>query len=251
MRWKNIKILNKNFEKYSQKSDPAVPEISWLANELTEQEKKLGWRLIFDGNTTDGWRGANDKKFPEVGWEIQDGNLMVLASGGAESRKGGDIVTREEFSSFELELDYMITEGANSGIKLFVVEGLVDGPGSAIGLEYQILDVKNEATENHSAGSLYDLIGAVNISENRKKIRINGPGSWNKARIVVKGKAVEHWLNNLKVVEYERGSPEFRELVAGSKFAIYPGFGEAESGHNLLQEHGHQVAFRSVKIREL
>jgi len=258
VRWKNIEILTEDIEKFRMETDPDVPEVSWLVNKLTETEKRKGWRLLWDGETTKGWRGANADKFPEFGWEMKNGNLSVIESGGAESRNGGDIVTEKEFSSFELELDFMITEGANSGIKYFVVEGIQKGQGSAIGLEYQILDdkqhpdAKKGVNGNRTVASLYDLIKAENLSEpNRNSKRFNEGGRWNKARLVVKGKHVEHWLNNVKVVEYERGSQIYRNLVAKSKYAKYPDFGEAPKGHILLQDHGNRVSFRSIKIREL
>ena len=259
VRWKNIEILTEDIEKYRMETDPDVPEVSWLVNKLTETEKRKGWRLLWDGETTKGWRGANADKFPEFGWEIKNGILTVLESGGAESRNGGDIVTEKEFSSFELELDFMITSGANSGIKYFVAEGIQKGQGSAIGPEYQILDdkqhpdAKNGVNGNRTLASLYDLIKAENLSEpdrNSSK-RFNGVGQWNKARLVVSGNHVEHWLNNVKVVEYERVSQIFRNLVAKSKYAKYPNFGEAPRGHILLQDHGNKVSFRSIKIREL
>ena len=258
VRWKNIEILTEDIEKYRMETDPDVPEVSWLVNKLTETEKRKGWRLLWDGETTKGWRGANADKFSEFGWEIKNGNLSVIESGGAKSRNGGDIVTEKEFSSFELELDFMITEGANSGIKYFVVEGIQKRQGSAIGLEYQILDdkrhpdAKKGVNDNRTVASLYDLIKAENLSEpDRNSKRFNEGGQWNKTRLVVKGKHVEHWLNNVKVVEYERGSQIYRNLVANSKYAKYPNFGEAPKGHILLQDHGNRVSFRSIKILEL
>ena len=259
VQWKNIEILTEEIEKFRVETNPDVPEVSWLVNKLTENEKRRGWRLLWDGETTKGWRGANADRFPEFGWETKDGILSVLESGGAESRNGGDIVTEDEFSSFELELDFMITEGANSGIKYFVIEGIQKGKGSAIGLEYQILDDKNHpdakqgVNGNRTVASLYDLIKAENLSEpdNKDNKRFNMGEQWNKTRLVVKGTHVEHWLNNLKVVEYERGSQIYRNLVAKSKYANYPNFGEAPKGHILLQDHGNKVSFRSIKIREL
>lgn len=257
VRWKNIRILTEDVPDFRTKCDPDVAEVSWLVNQLTTHEKRKGWRLLWDGESTEGWRKANDDHFPEMGWKIDNGELIVEESGGAESRHGGDIVTKQEFSRFELELDFKITEGANSGIKYFVAEGLKQGPGSAIGLEFQILDdqrhpdAKKGTKGNRTVGSLYDLIKAENLSEpNRTDKRVNGPDRWNKARLVVKKSHVEHWLNNIKVVQYQRGSQIYRNLVAYSKYAQYPDFGEAPSGHILLQDHGNRVSFRSIKIRE-
>jgi hypothetical protein len=151
----------------------------------------------------------------------------------------------------------MITEGANSGIKYFVDTGLNQAQGSAIGLEYQILDdgkhpdAKAGVGGNRTLASLYDLIPAANLSEpDRKEKRFSGVGQWNRARIVVQGSHVEHWLNNIKVVEYERGTQMFRALVAKSKYNVWPNFGELPKGHILLQDHGDRVSFRSIKIRE-
>ena len=180
-----------------------------------------------------------------------DGVLTVLESGGGEAEAGGDIITVDPFSSFELKLEFKITPGANSGIKYFVDPELNKGQGSAIGLEFQILDderhpdAKMGRDGNRTLGSLYDLIAAP---EDKK---INPVGEWNEARIVARGNHVEHWLNGEGVVEFERGSPEFRRLVAESKYRIWKNFGELPEGHILLQDHGNRVSFRNIKVREI
>lgn len=219
-------------------------------NFLSEKEKKEGWRLLFDGKSTNGWRGAYKETFPEYGWTVENGELIVLPSGGAESQHGGDIITVDQYDNFELAFDFKLTEGANSGVKYFVVERQPKSPGSAIGLEFQVLDderhpdAKMGMNGNRTVGSLYDLIPA-------KDKTVKPIGEWNQARIVVRGKHVEHWLNSAKVVEYERGSPEFRKLVAGSKYKKFENFGEAPQGHLLLQDHGDRVAYRNIKLRRL
>lgn len=257
VQWRDMKILTDNLEEYRMKNDPDVEVLNWVPNYLTETEKRHGWRLLWDGETTDGWRQANADDFPDRGWVIEDGTLSVIESDGTES-PFGDIVTEQEFSDFVFEVEFKLTEGANSGIKYFVLEGLNPGSGSEIGPEFQILDDKNHpdagqgVAGNRTLASLYDMISAENLSEeNRDDIRFKGVGAWNKARIVAKGNHVEHWLNNVKVVEYERGSQIYRNLVQKSKYNVYEDFGEAEMGHILLQDHGNRVSFRSIKIREL
>ncbi|MPY86311.1 MAG: DUF1080 domain-containing protein [Luteitalea sp.] len=220
------------------------------ANTLTPEEERDGWTLLFDGTSTDGWRAAYGDTFPQHGWAVENGELVVLESGGGESKHGGDIVTVDQYSSFEVMLDVKLTPGANSGIKYFVTEQQGGGGASAIGLEYQLLD--DERHPDAKAGrpgtrmlaSLYDLIPA----EDRT---INPPGEWNTARIVSRDRHVEHWLNGTKVLEYERGSAAYRKLVAESKYAKWESFGEADKGRILLQDHGNRVAFRNIKVRVL
>jgi hypothetical protein len=247
--WKNIRIMTKDLEKYSQKS-PLEPLMT--NNALTHGEMDEGWKLLWDGVTTKGWRGAKLEGFPEGGWVIQDGALSVLASGGGEAEAGGDIVTTEMYEDFELKVDFRISEGANSGIKYYVDTELNQGAGSSIGLEYQILDdAKHPDAKlgNHKGSrtlaSLYDLIQA-----DTTKI-VNPIGSWNHARIKSEDNHVEHWLNGVKVLEYERKSEAYRKLVSESKYVTWPNFGEADQGHILLQDHGDFVSFKNIKIRNL
>jgi hypothetical protein len=220
-------------------------------NTLTPAETQAGWRLLWDGQTSTGWRSPRRATFPAKGWQMQDGVLFVRRSDGSEGGVGGDIVTVEKFAHFELSVDFKLSPGANSGIKYFVNAELNQGAGSAIGLEYQVLDderhpdAKAGKNGNRTVASLYDLYPA------RADKPINPPGQWNTARIVVRGAHVEHWLNGMKVVEYERGTEQFRRDVAESKYKVWPAFGELPEGHILLQDHGDDVSYRNIKIRVL
>ncbi|MHA7943826.1 3-keto-disaccharide hydrolase [Formosa sp. 3Alg 14/1] len=247
--WKNIKILTDSLSKYSKKS-PIEPIVT--KNKLTIDEKKKGWKLLWDGETTKGWRGAKLETFPESGWVIENGILSVLASGGAESTAGGDIVTSESYGDFELTVDFKVNEGGNSGIKYYVDTNLNKGAGSSIGLEYQILDDDlhpDAKLGNHegsrTVSSLYDLIQA-DINK-----PIHPVGEWNTAYINSKNNHVEHWLNGSKVLEYERKSDDFKVLVSESKYAKWPNFGELKHGQILLQDHGDLVSFKNIKIRPI
>ncbi len=254
--WKNIRIITENVQEYLTTADPEVPQVSYLKNELTPWEKDHGFRLLWDGKTSTGWRGAKLDDFPESGWIIKDGVLSIKGSDGGEATGPGDIVTTKLYSDFELELEFRITEGANSGIKYFVDPGLNKGEGSAIGCEFQILDDKKHPDAkmgvmgNRTLGSLYDLITAKNLSTKGRSKDFKGIGQWNKARIVSRNGKVEHWLNNEKVVAYDRFSPMFEALVNYSKYQQWENFGRWPEGAILLQDHGNDVSFRSIKIRE-
>ena len=259
VKWRNIRIKTDNLEAESWPADPSVTEVSYLVNELSPMEKRKGWRLLWDGKTTNGWRGAKLDGFPESGWQMKDGILTVLATDGGESTGPGDIITKDQFSNFVLELEFMITEGANSGIKYFVDPGINKGSGSAIGCEFQILDdkkhpdAKKGVKGNRTIASLYDLIAAENLTvkEVSKARMFKGVGKWNKARIVSDNGKVQHWFNNEKVIEYDRWSQTFKALVNYSKYKNWPEFGRWPQGHILLQDHGNTVHFRSIKIKEL
>lgn len=255
VRFRKIRVITDRPQRYAM-PETKLEQQGWLNNRLSPGEARAGWKLLWDGRTTNGWRSAKGPTFPAKGWAIKDGILSVEPSGGAESTNGGDIITTRDYSDFELSVDFRLTPGANSGIKYFVDPNLLKGEGSAIGLEYQLLDdarhpdAKMGRDGNRTLGSLYDLITARNLSDpDSPGKRINPPGEWNRALLVVRGNHVEHWLNGFKVVDYERGSPEFRRLVAMSKYAKWPRFGEWKTGPILLQDHGDRVDFRSIKLR--
>ena len=256
VRWRNILIKTDNLESERIRSDPEVPELSYLINKLSPGEIRRGWRLLWDGKTSTGWRGAKLDHFPDPGWEINNGVLTIHGTEGKEAAGPGDIVTEQLFSEFDLELQFMISEGANSGVKYFVDAELNRGEGSAIGCEFQLLDDKNHPDAklgvkgNRTLGSLYDLIAAENLSVRGRSKQFKGIGLWNSARIVVNKGKVEHWLNNEKVIEYDRHSQTFKALVAYSKYSKWPGFGQWPQGRILLQDHGNTVHFRSIKVKE-
>ncbi|MBR2015568.1 MAG: DUF1080 domain-containing protein [Alistipes sp.] len=219
-------------------------------NTLSRKEKRDGWQLLWDGTSTEGWRGAKLDSFPTHGWAIEDGVLKVNKADGGESTNGGDIVTVAKYRNFILSVDFLFTEGANSGIKYFVNTDLNQGLGSAIGCEFQILDderhpdAKLGVKGNRQLGSLYDLIPAPADKPVRK-------GEWNTAVVIVRDSHVEHWLNGVKLLEYERANQMWDALVAYSKYRDWPNFGNATEGHILLQDHGDEVWFKNIKIKEL
>ena len=224
-------------------------------NTLTRKEKKQGWSLLWDGKTTAGWRSERGGPFPSSGWVIQDGMLTTTDLGGKEGGAAGDVVTTRRFANYELSVDFRITKGANSGILYLVDLDLNKGPGSPVGYEYQILDddvhpdAKLGKDGDRTVASLYDLIPAAGTTDHSKPI--HPVGAWNTARILVNGSHAEHWLNGVRVLEYDRDSPAFRELVANSKFKVYPNFAAMHDTCIDLQDHGFPVSFRNLKIREL
>jgi hypothetical protein len=245
VKWKNIRILTKNVKKKATPYEPVIPQYSYVNNILTEREASEGWKLLFDGKTTDSWMNARTKAFPTKGWEVKDGCLNVVAKG-----SGGDIVTKDKFKNFELIVDFLYRPGSNSGIKYFIDTERDNGKYAGVGCEYQVLDnklhpdAKAGINGNRTLSSLYDLIPAKNV-------RDNGPDQWNRAMIIVKGNKVQHWLNGQLTVEYERGSSQWKEAVALSKFKDIPGFAEVTEGRILLQEHGDSVSYKNIKIRIL
>lgn len=212
-------------------------------NILTEAEKAAGWELLFDGESIDQWRGFKKDSVPEA-WQVQEGALVLTGKG------GGDILTKEQYEDFELMLDWKIIEGGNSGIFFHVQEGDYKTVWQT-GPEMQILDderhpdAKQGKNGNRTAGSNYDL-----IAPSAKAVKPAG-SDFNRVRLVVNDSNVQHWLNGVKVVEYQLGSPEWEEMVKNSKFANMPDYGRTGKGHIVLQDHGDKVWFRNIKIRRL
>ena len=271
--WKNIRIATNNLDKIALKNQDHSRIVNNIDNFLSDYEINRGWKFLFDGKTSNGWRSAKGNDFPKKGWNIKNGQLIIESSDGSESRNAGDIVTIEKFKNFELELDFMVSKGANSGIKYFVDTEKYKVNGSSIGLEYQILDdfnhpdakkrvkvyelssdkeslVKDYIKSNRTVGSLYDLIEAKNLNEPRSKRPVRHD-TWHRARIISKNGNVEHWLDNIKVLEYNRYSQVFDALVQYSKYSRYEDFGKLESGNILLQDHGDLVKYKNIKIRTI
>ena len=249
--WRKIRICTEDVESHLSKYDSQIHQVNWVANTLSDKQQAEGWKLLFDG-TTAGWRSAKADTFPVEGWTCADGMLQVWENGGAESTHGGDIITEDLYENFWLSVDFKITPGANSGIKYFVRPDLYDAgqDASAIGCEFQILDdelhpdAKLGTAGNRTLGSLYDLITSDKHDAWFRK------GQWNTAWVKVQGNHVEHYLNGVKVVEYERNTQEFNALVACSKYKNWVNFGNHQKGHILLQEHGSEVYYRNVIIKE-
>ena len=207
-------------------------------NQLSGDEKAQGWKLLFDGSSTRGWRSFKKDSFPPNRWVVEDGWLHCLGKG------GGEIISDAEFDDFELEWEWKQAPAGNSGVKYFITEMRT----SAIGHEYQLIDEERESDAKQANGkrvsaSFYDVLKPT-------KVATRPPGEINQSRILVKGNHVEHWLNGAKVLEYQCGSAALKEAVANSKFKNVPGFGDKIKGHILLQDHHSEVWFRNLKIRQ-
>jgi hypothetical protein len=247
--WKNIRIQTNNL-----KASPLdnTPVINLIQNNLSAQEAAQGWKMLFNGKDFTGFRAVHGTKMPEKHWSVIDGTINVSPSDGSET--GNDIVTEQQYGPFEMVFEFKLSEGANSGVKYYVNEAFDSGGKSGVGLEYQVLDdekhpdAKMGAVGNRTMASLYDLIPSYKLDKRfQRKI-----GDWNQARIVaMPNNIVQHWLNGFKVLEYERKSNIFNALVARSKYEKYIGFGAGDKGNILIQDHGNNVSYKNLKIREL
>lgn len=216
----------------------SLPGFAQKANTLTAKETKEGWRLLFDGESFKGWQ-----KLANAGWEIQNGELIATPS---KTPGQMDLLSDAEFGNFELYFEFQNYEETNSGIK-YLVRNTFEGYGNTyLGLEYQILDDQNfkypERGLFRSTASLYDLIPAEN--KNLKPI-----GEWNSGKIVVNNERIEHWLNGIKTVVFDRNTQPFRALIVQSKYVNMKNLGMDKKGHILLQNEGSKIAFRNIKIK--
>ncbi len=212
---------------------------------LSKQQEKQGWKVLFNGKDLNGWTSVGKNTAPTQGWYIENG---VLSLKGKSDQKGGDIITKEKYTDFDLSLDFKLTEGGNSGIKYFFTKY---EKGGWLGLEYQILDdanhpdAKNGRNGNRLQGTLYDMFSLD------KKVA-NKTGEWNQARIVAKGTKVTHYLNGTKILSFDRSSKAYKEAWKLSKYKdSEPPFGQVQSGHILLQDHGDEISFKNIIIKAL
>lgn len=226
-------------------------------NELTAAELNAGWQLLFDGRTFIGWRGLGYDSVPTAHWMIENGAIKKIASGkvptlpDGQPLRGGDLMTVDSFADFELTWEWKVMPGANSGVKYNVSEefSVAQAPNhAALGFEYQILDDdrhEDAQLPSHRAGALYDLIAPGP----RKQLR--PVEEWNQSRVIFRGNHGEHWLNGQKIVEFDLGTAHMDSLLAKSKYRTIQGFANRRRGHIVLQDHGDEVYFRNLKVREL
>jgi hypothetical protein len=232
---------------------PGAPRGS--PNELTAADSAAGWRLLFDGRTLRGWRGIGSDSVPSAHWRVEDGAIRKLASGAVPRRPdgqpvaGGDLMSVDSFTDFELTWEWRMSPGGNSGVKYNVSEQLSLTLGrAAVGFEYQLLDDDRHpdgALPSHRSGALYDM-----IAPNERK-RLAPVGQWNSSAVILRGTHGEHWLNGERIVAFELGVPRMDSLLAASKYRPIPWFANRRAGHIVLQDHGDEVFFRTIRIRPL
>jgi hypothetical protein len=206
-------------------------------NQLSPTEVREGWKLLFDGKDLEGWRSYRKPNAPDHGWEVKDGILTCVA--GAH---GGDLITEQKFTDFDLRWEWKVPAGANNGIKYLVTEDRPSAPGH----EYQMIDDAIVADKpKEKTASFYDVLPPAADK------KLKPVGQWNHSRVLLRGNHVEHWLNGEKVLTYELSSPEIIEAISKSKFKNSKGFADKITGPILLTEHHDEASFRNIKILEL
>jgi hypothetical protein len=218
----------------------ATGSVAAEANTLTASEKSAGWKLLFDGESLKGWRLYNKKSPPGTGWKVQDGILKKIAK-----ERGGDVVTEATFDDFDLTWEWRIAPAGNNGVKYLVTEARPSAPGH----EYQMIDDDGHPDGRlggkRQTASFYDV-----LPPGKNKV-LKPVGEWNQSRVLVQGNHIEHWLNGVRVLEYDLGSDTVKAALAASKFKNAPGFGDKIKGHIMLTDHSDEAWFRNIKIREL
>lgn len=214
------------------------------AHRLTPAEQQAGWTLLFDGRTLDLWRGYKRADASGTRWKVDAGTLTLPATDGQDTRGALDIISVRTFTRFDLQWEWRIAQGGNSGVKYFVLEDRA----AAIGHEYQLIDDERhpdaKVGPHRQTAAFYDVFPASDRP-------LKPAGEWNASRVLVDGSIVEHWLNGRRVLRYELGSAALRDAIAKSKFKGIERFGTLQDGHILLQDHGDQVWFRTIRIRPL
>jgi len=241
--WYTLNKIPKNSPGFL--SDLQAPPL--LPNTLTEYERRQGWRLLFDGESFNGWKGFKTDKIGSS-WKIRD-NAMVLLRDPDSDRvlDGGDLLTDQPYENFELSLEWKIKQGGNSGVFYMVQDEEPYGSTWQTALEMQVLDNvyhPDGSFDKHRAGDLYDLVES-------KYVAVNPPGEWNRVRIIHDHGHIEHWLNGRKVVEVNMNTPAWQKLIQASKFKNMEGFAKKALGHIALQDHGDEVWYRNIKIKSL
>ena len=224
----------------------SVDDPQSAANTPSDSDARAGWTLLFDGKSLEGWRAYKQQDASGTRWRVEDGTLTLPARAGTAAARSRDIITTATFDRFELEWEWRVSPGGNSGVKYFVLEDA--DADSAIGHEYQIIDDARHADAKiggkRQTASFYDVLPPAGG-------HAQPAGMWNQSRVVVNAPTVEHWLNGGKVLSYELDSPALRTAIADSKFKGVERFGKLQKGHVLLQDHGDQVWYRNIRIRRL
>jgi hypothetical protein len=249
IRFRNIRIQTTNLK-------PSPPDdvfiVNLIPNDLSAEEKKRGYTLLWDGKSTQNWEGANHTKFPMETWETKDGTLSIVSRKSESVRQNESIYTKKQYGAFELKFDFQLTEGADSGIK-YLLSDTNESSQTSPGLEFQIQDdtkpagtAKGEISK-HTLASLNGILASQQTIFSKRKV-----GVWNNAMIrVYSDSRVEHWLNGFKMLEIQRGSLEYASLVSNSLIKEVAGLGKAAKGYIMLENNGYPVSYRSIKIKEL